>query len=157
MQSSVISTRATSLYGYQPTSMVFASKTATFWKKLQVSMGPRPHLSFCACKTVWFDQEWQVNMCSNLKGCMGPRPHLWFWAHIAVCFAQEYQDYMGSSPHLWLWSCKAATLGPELQVSVGPRSHQWFFHAKQRLLDQTTKTLRVPDMTCRFVLVQQRA
>ena len=40
------------LYGPQPLSLVFACKTATFGEELQVSMCPRPHLSFCACKTV---------------------------------------------------------------------------------------------------------
>ena len=64
---------------------------------------------------------------------MGPRPHLWFSAHITVYLAREYQDYIGSSPHLW------------------------FFHAKQRLLEQNKKSLCVPDMTCHFVHLQQRA
>ena len=45
MQNSVIST---SLYGSQPSPVVFAPKTATFGPELQVSMGPRPLLSFCA-------------------------------------------------------------------------------------------------------------
>ena len=30
---------------------VFCMQTETFGTELQVSMGPRPHLSFCACKT----------------------------------------------------------------------------------------------------------
>ena len=46
MQYSVISTGMTSLYGFQPSSEVFASNTATFGPELQVSMGPRSHLSF---------------------------------------------------------------------------------------------------------------
>ena len=33
-------------------------------------MGPRPDLSFCACKTAWLAPEILV--------CMGPSPHLWF-------------------------------------------------------------------------------
>ena len=55
------------------------------------------------------------------------------------------------------FASKTATLGPELQVSVGPSPHLWFLHAKQRLLDQNNKSLWVPDMTCRFVHVQQGA
>ena len=51
MQNSVISTRNSSLYGSQPSSVVFACKRATFWSELQVSMGPRPHLGFFAFKT----------------------------------------------------------------------------------------------------------
>ena len=53
----VISTRNTSLYGSQPSSVVFARKTASLWPELQVSMGPRPHLLFCVCKTAWLAPE----------------------------------------------------------------------------------------------------
>ena len=111
MQNSVISTRITCLYGYQPWSVIFACKTASFGPELQVSMGPRPHLSFCACKIAWFASEWQVYIgsslhlwfCSyktgtlgpDLRICMGPKPHLWFWAHIAACLALEFSRLYG--------------------------------------------------------------
>ena len=49
-ENSVISIRIYSLNGCLPTSVVFACKTVTFGPDLQVSMGARPHLSFCACK-----------------------------------------------------------------------------------------------------------
>ena len=78
---SVIWTWITSLYGSQPSSVVFEFKTPHFGPELQVSMGPRLHQSFCACKTAWFAPEWQVYM--------GSRPHLWFWANIKACLAQE--------------------------------------------------------------------
>ena len=52
--------RIASLNGFQPPSVVFALKTATFGPELQVSMGPSSHLSSCECKTAWFVQEWQV-------------------------------------------------------------------------------------------------
>ena len=50
--------------------MVSACKTAALRAELQVSMGPRPHLSFCVCKTPRLAQEILVSM--------GPRPHLSF-------------------------------------------------------------------------------
>ena len=50
MHYSVISTRMTCLYGSQPFSLVFACKTASFGAELQVSMCPRPHLSFLNAK-----------------------------------------------------------------------------------------------------------
>ena len=53
-----------------PSSVVFACETGTFAPELQVSMGPRPHLSFSAFKT--------ATLGPHLKVCMGPRPHLWF-------------------------------------------------------------------------------
>ena len=70
VQNSVISIRMTSLYWSQLLSVVFACKTATFGAELQVSIGCRPHLSFCACKTAWLASE---SLVSN-----GPIPHLWF-------------------------------------------------------------------------------
>ena len=70
MQNNVISTGITSLYGSQPSSVVFACKTGTFEPELQVSMGPRLHLSFCARKTAWLAPELLVSM--------GPNRHRWF-------------------------------------------------------------------------------
>ena len=71
MQNSVISIRNTSSYVSQPSSVVFACKTATLGPELQVSVGPRPHLWFFAFKTATLAPELQVSMC--------PNPHLWFW------------------------------------------------------------------------------
>ena len=67
---SMISTEITCLYGCQPSSVVFWYKTATFGPEWQVSIGLRPHLSFCTCKTERLVPELLVSM--------GARPHLWF-------------------------------------------------------------------------------
>ena len=69
MYNSVISTRNTSLYGFQPSSVVFACETVSIGPELQVSMGPRPHLLFCACTT--------ARLAAELLVSMGPSPHLW--------------------------------------------------------------------------------
>ena len=68
MQNNVISIKITSLYGSQPSFVVFACKTASLGPELQVSMGPRPHLSFFAFKTETLAPELQVSLC--------PSPHL---------------------------------------------------------------------------------
>ena len=70
MQNNVISIRITSLYRSQPSSVVFAFKTATLGAELQVSMEPIPHLWFFAFKTATLAPELQVSMC--------PSPDLWF-------------------------------------------------------------------------------
>ena len=70
MQNSVPSIRITCLYWFQPSSVVFGYKTASFGPELQVSMGPRHDLLFCACTTTCLESELPVSM--------GPRPHLWF-------------------------------------------------------------------------------
>ena len=68
MQNNENSIRNTSLYGSQPSSVVFASKKMPLGPELQVSMGPRPHLWFFAFKTASLAPELQVPM--------GPSPHL---------------------------------------------------------------------------------
>ena len=155
-QNSVISTCITSLYGSQPSSVVFAWKTATvgpeyksLWSRITTIYVSQLSSVVFAYPTAHFGPEFQV--------CTGPRLHLWFWAHITACLTQEYKDYMCSSPRLWFCACKTATLAHELLVSIGPSPHLWFLHAKQRLLVQNNKSLWVPDMSCRFVYVQQRA
>ena len=70
MQSNVISIRINSLYGSQPSFVVFVCKTATLGSEKHVSIGPRPHLWFFAFKTAILAPELQVSMV--------PRPHLWF-------------------------------------------------------------------------------
>ena len=70
MQNSEFWIRITSLYGSQPSSVVFACKTATLGPELQVSMGPRPHLWFFAFKTGTLAPELQVSI--------GPSLHLRF-------------------------------------------------------------------------------
>ena len=62
MQNNVISITITSLYESQPSSVVFACKTANLGPKLQVSMGPRPNLRFFAFKTATLAPELQVSI-----------------------------------------------------------------------------------------------
>ena len=47
MENNVISIRITSLYGSQPSSVIFAYKTVPFGSELQVSMYPRLRLLIC--------------------------------------------------------------------------------------------------------------
>ena len=48
----------------------FCMQNIDFWTGIQVSMGTRHNLSFCACKTAWLAPELPVSMC--------PSPRLWF-------------------------------------------------------------------------------
>ena len=78
MQNNVISIRITSLYGSQPSSVVFACKTATLGPELHVSKGPTHHLWFFTFKTATLASELQVSM--------GPSHHLWFCAFTTATF-----------------------------------------------------------------------
>ena len=49
-----------------------------------------------------------------------------------------------------------SVISTRIIVSLGPNPYLWFLHAKRRLFEQNNKPLWVPDITCRFVHVQQR-
>ena len=70
MQNSVLSTRMTSLYGFQPSPVILRMQTTTLGPNLQVCMGPRPHQLICARITACLAPESLVSI--------GPSPHLWF-------------------------------------------------------------------------------
>ena len=148
MQNSVISIRNTSLCWSQPSSVVFACKTATFGPELEVSMGTRSLLSFCARKIAWLVPEIVVSMFAS--------PHLWFCACKTATLGLEIQVYVGPRPHLWFCACKKVRQASDLVVSMGSSLHRFFLDAKQRLLDQNYKFLWVPDLTCRFLHTKQR-
>ena len=149
-----------------------ACKTACLASELLFSMGARPNLSFCAFKTACLALEILVPI--------GPCPPLWFldaklayWTRITSLYGSHIWPVVlcmqisvintwitsvyRSLPSTVDFSCKTASLCAELYVSMGPRPHLCFFLSKQRLLERNNKSLWVPDMTCRFVHVQQRA
>ena len=98
----VISIRITSLYGSQPSSVIFAFKTATFGSEFQVSMGPRAHLWFFAFKTATLAPEFQISM--------GPSLHLWFCECKTMWLASALLVSIGPSPHLWFLQAKQQLL-----------------------------------------------
>ena len=172
IHNSVIMTRINSLYGSKTSPIIFVhAKQRGLAPELLVSMGPRPHLSFCACKTAWLAPEILVSM--------GPRP-------VVLCIKNNVSSIIISSlywcqPSSALFTCKTvllgqnykslwvpalicgfllaktATLGPELQVSLGPNPHLRFLRAKQQLLDQNYKSLWAPGFACWFVNAKQCA
>ena len=80
---------------------------------------------------------------------------------VAFCIQNNVPSFRntslyGSQPLSVGCACKTASLASELLVSMGPSPHLWFLHSKPRLLDQTNKSLRVPDLTCHFVHAKQR-
>ena len=149
-----------------------ACKTATLGLELQVSAGEETPPVVSACKTATSGQESLVSM--------GPSPHLWFlhakqrvldqnynslwipdltfrFVHAKTeWFPPEWQVSKSPRQNLSFCAWKTATLAHELLVSIGPNPYLWFLHSKQRLLDSNNKSLRVPDITCRFVHAIQR-
>ena len=139
MKNSGFRTRITSLYVSQTSPIVFAFKTASLAQELLVSMGPCPHLWFCAFTTVWLALV-----------SMGPRPHLSFCACKTTWLASESLVSVGPSPHLrilhakqrlldrnykslwvsdfdcWLSERTTGCLQPEWRLSISPSFHLWF-------------------------------
>ena len=76
MQNSAFSNKITSLYGSLLSFVAFVCKTAALGPKLQVSMGPRPHL--------WVSSFKSADLAPELQVSMGPSPHLWFCAFTTV-------------------------------------------------------------------------
>ena len=102
MQYSVIRTRITCLYGAQHYSVVFACKNSDFWTSIQVSMGTRPHQSFCAYKTGWLAQGTLLSM--------GSSPHQWFCAIKIAPLCPKLHVSMGPSPHVCFLDAKQRLL-----------------------------------------------
>ena len=100
IQNSDFSTRIATLNGTQPSSVVFACKTATLGPELQVSMGPRPHLWFFAFETATLVPELQVSIGNN--------PHLWFCAFTTATLLLELIVSTGPRPPLSFCACKTA-------------------------------------------------
>ena len=84
----------------------FAFTTASLILELIVSMGPRPHLSLCACKT--------TRLAPEILFSIGHSPHLWFFACKTATFGPEIQVSMCPTPHLRIFAFKTAPLGPAL-------------------------------------------
>ena len=87
-------------------------------------MGPRPHLSFCACKTARFAPELLVSAVT--------RPHLSFSACKTACLASELLVSMGPSPHLWFLDAKQRLWDPNNKSLCVPDITCRFAHARER-------------------------
>ena len=144
MQYSLISTRNTCLYWCQHSSVVSAFKTASFGAELQVSMGPKPHLSFCAWKTALLASELLVSI--------GFSPHLWF-----LDAQQRLLDQNNKS----LWVPDIPCRSVQAKRRDRPKNHYSLWDSAL-ICDfwtqnsQFKKSLWVSDLTCRIVLAKQR-
>ena len=170
MQNSVICTRMTSLYGFQPSSVFFFhTKQRVYDQTYKFVWGPDLICGFCmqtsnfwtkiAC--LYGYQTSPVDLCRQYSVISTRITFLYGSQSLSVIFAcktatlgLELQVSVGHRLHLWFSACKTACLASELLVSMGPSPHVWFLDAKQRLLDRKYKSLWVPHLTCPFVHVK---
>ena len=126
----------------------FCMQNIDFWTSIQVSMGTRHNLSFCACKTAWLAPELLVSL--------GTSPHMWFCAFKPATLGPKLHASMGLRPHLSFCASNTAWLASESLVSMVPSPYVWFLDAKQRVLNWNKKSEWVPGITHHFALANQR-
>ena len=171
MQNSVISTWNTSLYGSQPSSVVFACKTATFnleYKSLWV-----PDLT---CRFVYAKQrdlhknKMTIRVPALTCGFVHAKQRLWnritnlYGSQTSpVDLCRQYSVIStrntclyGSQSLSVIFACKTATSGLELQVSVGPRLHLWFSACKTACLASELLVSMGPSPYVWFLDAKQR-
>ena len=140
MQNRVIITRNTSLYGFQPSSVVLNIHNSVFRTNI-------------AC--LYESQTSPVILCLQNSipsiRITGPQTSPVGFACKRATFGSEILVSMGRRHHLSFCASNTVWLVSELPVSMGPSPHLWFLHTKQRLLDQNYKSLWEQDLTCRFV------
>ena len=94
----------------------------------------------------------QYSVISTGIPCLyGSQPLSVVFGSTTATFGAELQVSMGPRHDLSFCGCKTTWLASEVLVSMGPSPHVWFLDAKQRLLDQNKKSLRVPGKSCHFV------
>ena len=150
----------------------FASKTATLAPELIVSTGPRPHLSFCACKktiisirntSLYGSQPAFAGFAcktaplgTELHATLGPSPHLSFCACKRAWLAPELLVSMGPRLHLPFFACKTTWLASESLVSMGPSLHLWYSAFKTATLASQLLISMLPNPNLCFFLAKQR-
>ena len=169
----MLSTRIKRLYGFQPSSEVFAWKPAAFGPKLYVSMGPRTHPWFSACK--------RACLASEILVSMGFQPSRVVFGCKTATYGPEKQVSMGPRHDLSLCECKTAWFASDSLVSMCPNPHLCFFFMQYsafwtrisslygfqtssvvfsthncELNTRIKRTLLVPALTCGFVHAKQR-
>ena len=95
MQNRNFRTTINSLYGSQTSPVVLCMQNRCLAPELLVSMGPRPHLSLCACKTTWLASESLVSM--------GPSHHLWLLQENQRLLDHNYRSLGSQTSPVNLW------------------------------------------------------
>ena len=173
MQNSVPSIRKTSLHVSLASCVVFGWKTATYGREKQVSMGPRHDLSLCECKSASLASDLLVSMCPNPHLCFFLMQYSAFWTRISSLYGSQTSSVVLSTHNCELNTrikrqyliqpspvalcIQNGDFRPRITSLWGSKTSPVVLHAKQRLLDQTNKSLWVPDLTCDFLHAKQSA
>ena len=171
IQNCDFSTRIAYLYWSQPSSAVFAFKTATLPPELLVSMGHSPHLWFFHAKqwlwiritSLYGSLTSPVVLCmqnsmissriTSLHGSQTPPVVSWMPTNV---ISIRITSLYGSQPSFVVFASKTATFGSELQVSMGPRLGLRFFAFKTASLVPDLQVSMGPSPHLWFLHSKQR-
>ena len=148
MQNSDFMTRLTSLYGSQTSSVVLSKHNSVISTRIKRLHGFQPSPVVLCMQNSDFI-TW-------ITSFYGSQPSSEDFPCKPETFGPKLHDSMGPRTHLWFSAYKTACLASEILVSMGPSPQLRFLHAKQRVFDTNNKSLRVPDISCRFVQAIQR-
>ena len=160
MQKSVFSTWITSVYGSQPSSVVFAGNTACLASELLVSMGPSPHVRFFDTKQRLLDPNkkslWLPNINLSFCACKWGVFSTWItsvygsltWT-VVLCMQRSVistwiTSLYGSLPSCAVFGCKTATYGLEWLCYMGSSHHLCFASCKTATLWPDLQLCMVP-------------
>ena len=149
------------------------AKTACLTSELLVSMGPSPHLWFwmqnsdlwTGITSLYGSQTWPSVLCMYDSVISTRITRLYGFQPSSVVLSIQNSNLMTAiacvygyqtSPVVFYMENSVASIRITSACGSKTPPHLWFQHAKQRILDQNNKSLRVPDMTFRFVHVRQR-
>ena len=148
MQNSAFMTRLKSLYGSQTSSVILSKHNSVISTRIKRLYGCQPSPVVLCMQNIDFI-TW-------ITSFYGSQPSSEVFACKPETFGPKLHVSMDLRTHLCFSACKTACLASEILVSMGPSPQLWFLHAKQRLLDTNNKSLRVPNISCRFVQAIQR-
>ena len=127
---------------------VFCMQNSGLWTSIQVSIGTRLHLSFCACTRACLASELLVSMDATPHQCFFTAKQRVLYPNNDSLCVPDLTCHFVLEKKAWLVS--------ESLISMGPWHYLWLLHANQRLLEQNYKSIEVPVLSSHFVHAKQR-
>ena len=140
--------QSTSLLGYQTSPVVLCMQNGVICTRIKSLYGFQlSPVVFCILNSDFRTRI--TSLCRRIDPtCCFCMQNSYFWTRITSLYGSQ------TSPVIF---CLQNSV-PSFRITslYGSQSSSVFLHSKQRLLDPNNKSLRVPDITCRFVQAIQR-
>ena len=142
-------TRITSLYGSQPSSVLFECETATLASELLVSMGPSPHLWFLHSKQRLYNQNYKSMRVPALTCGLSMR-NSDFRTRITRLYCSQTPPVISCVQNIFISTRITSLFGSQPSSVV-------LFIPNSDFMTRIYNSVLVPDLTCGFVHENQRA